>query len=204
VDLLAKKDKLFFSDLQDFAKRGADSGSLRVVFVSSEGVALPLLKASSAWSRAGGAYEVQDLPDGLAVSFLEGQGVPFERATRVVRDITGGRLSLLLHLASTSVPDDATILTLDDETQGGLLDAGVQPDHELFKALSDSDHIGCSVAKKLVGQTALDALLAANILAVHPNSTYSFHSRHTAVFFKNLHPALPFSASAPPLAAASS
>jgi hypothetical protein len=43
MDLVAKKDAVFFSDLQDFAKACADNGNLRVVFIFSDGNALPLL-----------------------------------------------------------------------------------------------------------------------------------------------------------------
>ena len=51
MDLVAKKDPAFFSEVQDFAKACADGRILRVVFVFSDGDALPLLLSSSAESR---------------------------------------------------------------------------------------------------------------------------------------------------------
>lgn len=52
MDLVAKDDPAFFLVLQNFAKASADAGTLRVVFVFSDGAALPLLLSSSADLRS--------------------------------------------------------------------------------------------------------------------------------------------------------
>jgi hypothetical protein len=51
-DRVCKENPRFAIQLQEFAKDGADNGSLRVVFVFSRDEALPLLTSRSAWERA--------------------------------------------------------------------------------------------------------------------------------------------------------
>jgi hypothetical protein len=75
ADFVAKKNTKLFLDLQNFAKVCADMGMLRVVYVSSEGIVLPLLRASSSWSRALLPYEVQDIDDARAVDYLINRGM---------------------------------------------------------------------------------------------------------------------------------
>ena len=50
ADFVAKEDSHFLEQLQNFAKVCADMGTLRVIFVSSDGSLLPVMRASSAWS----------------------------------------------------------------------------------------------------------------------------------------------------------
>ena len=40
-----------------------------------------------------------------------------------------------------------------------------------------------AVARKLMEQEKISALLGLNILAAHPDGTYTFHSRHVESFF---------------------
>ena len=70
ADRLAKEYPAFLGTLQDFAKDCADSKTLRVVFVSSDGAALPLLMARSARSRMARPYEVGEVSDDQAVVHL--------------------------------------------------------------------------------------------------------------------------------------
>ena len=49
VDRLAKGIPEFLAFLQDFAKDCADKGNLRLVFITSDGSALPLLMSRSSW-----------------------------------------------------------------------------------------------------------------------------------------------------------
>ncbi len=62
VDVLAQKSPDFLGTIQDFAKNCADLGTLRIVFITSDGSALPLLVSRSAWSRAQKpAYEIGEI-----------------------------------------------------------------------------------------------------------------------------------------------
>ena len=51
VDRLAKGAPNFLASLQHFAKKEAGKGNLRVVLITSNGSALPLLMSRSSWSR---------------------------------------------------------------------------------------------------------------------------------------------------------
>ena len=151
ADNVAKTNPVFFNDLQDFAKVCADAGSLRIIFVSSEGAALPLMHLSSAWSRMlKPPYEVPDIGSEEAVAFLVRRGLDRSRAVEAVRDITGGRFSLL--------------------------------HHPLFRELCTSKITTINAAIALLSRDKIDALLKANILAAHPDGTYTTHARHVEVF----------------------
>ena len=183
-DYVAKKDPLFFLDLQDFAKRCADMGTLRVVFVSSEGVALPLMSASSAWSRALPPYEVQDIDDALAVDYLVDRGMARPAAEEVVRTVTGGRFALLLKVASAAaVKPIADIMNeLDNKTDSTLKKLGVLPTHAFFHALVAEGRVPSNKALDLLPSTTLDDLLTKNIIALHPDDAYTVHARHVESF----------------------
>lgn len=75
VDALAREQPAFLESLQDFAKTAADSGTLRVVFVSSDKAAVERMKPRSSWSRARKPLEVGDVPDADAVAYLVKRGV---------------------------------------------------------------------------------------------------------------------------------
>jgi hypothetical protein len=186
ADIVCKHEREFFLQLQEFAKAGADSGSLRVVFVFSEGEALPVLQSKSAWSRAlQPPYEVTDIPDDLAVQFLEDGGVGHTRASDAVRTITGGRFALLLGFAgaATSKSNEEILHELDVSTGEALLKAGIGATHRLFKQLSLSKYVDRDVAKRWVGHHKIDQLLSDNVLAARANGTYTFHARHVETFF---------------------
>ena len=182
--ILERGTKLLFKDMQDFAKKCADNKSMTVVFVSSEGVVLPLLTESSAFSRAHAPFEVGDIPDADAVDYLTKRGVPRERAQVAVRSITGGRLWLLNFYvgAHRTKSDDAILREFYNDT-GKAADLQLLPtDHMLFRQLL-SGPVAQRTASALAGKPALDALLKANVLAVHPDRSHTFHSRHVATFF---------------------
>lgn len=91
--------------LQDFAKACADGALL--VFVFSDGHALPMLQSSSASSRTERVYEVGDISDQDVVAFVRAHcgGVRDEaQAQELVRTITGGRFNLLRILGSSAAP----------------------------------------------------------------------------------------------------
>jgi len=184
ADLVAKKGPDFFKDLQDFAKKCADKQSMTVAFVSSEGIVLPLLTKSSAFSRAHAPFEVGDIPDADAVEYLTKRGVPRERAHIAVRDITGGRLWLLNFYvgAHRTKSDDAILRKFCIDTKTMVNRQHLPTDHVLFRQLL-AGPVHKDATEALVGKSALDALVEANILAVHSDSSHTFHSRHVVTFF---------------------
>jgi len=188
ADYVAKQERDFFLRLQDFAKVCADAGSLRIVFVSSEGVALPLMQSSSAWSRVRmPPYEVQDVEDELAVEYLVSCGISPAVAAETVRSIAGGRFSLLLSVASAAAtePIEAIRRKFDIQTHVALQDAGVEPANDFFRALvaPPSKRVAADEARLAMPRDKLDALLKANIIALHPDGTFSAHARHVESFF---------------------
>ena len=182
ADYVAKTNPVFCNDLQDFAKVCADAGSLRIIFVSSEGAALPLMHVSSAWSRMlKPPYEVPDIGSEEAVAFLVRRGLDRSRAVEAVRDITGGRFSLLLDVASK--PSVKSIMAnrhrLDIRTDTTLLEPSLTPHHPFFRERCTSK---ITTIEALLSRDKIDALLKANILAAHPDGTYTTHARHVEVF----------------------
>ena len=184
ADLVAKKGPDFFKDLQDFAKKCADNKSMTVVFVSSESTVLPLLTESSAFSRAHAPFEVGDIPDADAVDFLAKRGVPRERAEVAVGAITGGRLWLLNYYvgAHRTKSDEAILREFQIDTKTMVNRQHLPTDHVLFRQLLYGP-VHKDAAEALVGKPALDALVKTNVLAVHPNRSLTFHSRHVMTFF---------------------
>jgi len=186
ADFVAKEDAAFFLKLQNFAKVCADAGSLRVVFVSSEGAALPLMRASSAWSRALPPYEVPDIDDPLAVDYLVDRGVARGVAEEAVRTLAGGRFSLLIRMPSTATAASLAALrrTLDARTNVVLKGAGLDPAHALFRALLADGRVMEDAALDLAPAEALAALLRNNVLALHPDGAYTAHARHVESFLR--------------------
>ena len=184
ADLIAKHDDKFFLRLQDFAKKCADNKSMTVAFVSSEGTVLPLLTESSAFSRAHAPFEVGDIPDADAVEYLTKRGVPRERAQVAVRTITGGRLWLLNYYvgAHLTKSDEAILREFQIDTRTIVNRQHLPTDHVLFRQLLDGP-VHKDTAVTLVGKPVLDALVKANVLAVHPDRSHTFHSRHVVTFF---------------------
>lgn len=185
VHKLETDDPKFLDKLQDFAKDAADTGSLNVVFVSSDKTALVHMKSRSSWSRASKPLEIGDIPDAAAVAFLERRhGLVHSRATELVRDVTGGRFSLLL---DPSVAIDAVAIIRHEkynETNTKLKTLGFSPKHAFFLALVDSKVILSEAALDLLTKDQIDALLAANVIAVHVDGTYTGHSRFVETFLK--------------------
>ena len=70
IDLVATKDETAFLDLVDRAKFFANSGIIKLVFVSSEGSVVPLLGKTSSTSRLAHVLEILDIPNKEAVNLL--------------------------------------------------------------------------------------------------------------------------------------
>jgi hypothetical protein len=179
ADYAAKKDPAFFRDLQDFAKVCADSGALQIVFVSSEGVALPLMRAASARSRMR-VLEVPDIADADAEDYLVGRGVAHAAAAAVVRDVAGGRFALLAQAAAAAAAGtmDAFRDELGEETAATFAELQLLPTHALFTALLSAGRVRRSVALQMLGTDLLDTLLTRNVVALHADGAYTVHARH--------------------------
>jgi hypothetical protein len=187
ADLVAKESETFFGRLQEFAKKCADKKTMSVVFVSSEGVVLPLLMKASSWSRAHDPFEVGDIPDADAVAYLVKRGVPHDRAENAVRTITGGRLALLIrYVGSHGSKTNAQIRTeYESDTKVALQAAKLSDSHVLFRQLVGRRRVIKEEVVALLGDAeSLAALLKANVLSAHPDRTYTFHARHVEAFFQ--------------------
>jgi hypothetical protein len=181
MDLVAKKDSIFFCEVQDFAKACADAGIMRVVFIFSDGDALPLLLSSSAESRCDTdqVYEVGDISDADAVKFVVSRyGKDEQLAKELVETITGGRFTLLQNYGKSAKTLNAIRKVLDIKTNTKLRSAGVSLTHPMLKSLAASATLEIDVAEEMLEPSKISKLLLLNILAVHPNGTYTFNSRH--------------------------
>jgi len=197
--------------IQEFAKDAADGHFLRIVFVASDGKALPMLEASSAFSRAGEPMEVGPLCPEAATKYLvdcnadavksTGTGTGMDEATAkvAVDTIAGGHLSLLQHceiVVKLGGPDALSTFRarLDKESDDVVFsEVGLTPSHKLFQQLVSFTSITRPQAIALLGSSGgadakeakaqLDALIKANILAYHVDGTYTFQFRHQELFF---------------------
>ena len=111
IDLLAKHNRPAFISLVENAKVFANRGDLRIVFVSSEGEIVPLMKTTSSSSRSMTVVEVLDVSDDDAKDYLISKGMPKNLASRVV-ELTGGRL---IHLIQAFVIFRNSALSEDDQ-----------------------------------------------------------------------------------------
>jgi len=192
VEFLARQDPEFLETLQLFAKDAADSRKLRVVFVSNDGLTLPLMMAHSAWSRAAHPIEVGEISDADAKKYLVANGVPEEDAEHAVVHLTGGRFTALTSYVDSCkrFSNEYLLAVKDDRLLCKMLDAGVSASHALFRELVRDGGVCISRNHDLgMPQTTVDWLLAENILSMHPNNTYTFHDRHVAGWFRRQHAA---------------
>ena len=93
VDLLAKREEMLCEALITLAKVLANSNKLKLVLISSEGGIMPFLERLSVVNRAC-VYEIGDLNDNEAVSFLLKNNMKESRAKKLVQCL-GGRLVYL-------------------------------------------------------------------------------------------------------------
>jgi hypothetical protein len=193
AERLAKHSPAFLAELQAYAKDDTDEGNLRMVFVSSDGSVLAQLNNESASSRGLDPFEVGDICDSDAVKFLVGKGVKKEQAEEAVRDITGGRFALLQRYVGSwaAKGNEATRAELYEKTKDVLENAGISERHDFFKTLATQKSVSKSRARQMWGgkdafNPVIRVLVDNNIVAAHPDLTYTFHSRHTEAFFSNM------------------
>ena len=188
VDRIAETNPDFLGDLQDFAKDCADNGNLRIVFISSDGSTLPLMMANrSSWSRADDPYEIGEIPDDQAVEYLTKNGISEDMAKRAVANLTGGLFVSLNKFVSSSTRGmtyEQLVEQRDEDLRERLIDTKIPLHHALFLHLAKHNSVGTAKARHLgMKKAQLDLLLKDKILAAHPNETYTFHDRHTAMWF---------------------
>ena len=138
VERLAQENPEFLAMLQAFAKLGTDKGCLRVVFVSSDGSVLEQFQSRSTKSwMLDQHFEIGDISDKAAVEFLKGQGVEQEKAEEAVRDITGGRFTLLRKFVESwaAKGTETTRQELFDETRHALNMIKIDERHKFFRTL---------------------------------------------------------------------
>jgi KaiC/GvpD/RAD55 family RecA-like ATPase len=191
AEIIAKDNPAFFAKMQDFAKQMTDAGNLRLVFVFSDGTAPEQMQSRSAWSRAHKqVYEVGDIPDADAVKYLVEGRVPQTQAEEAVRTITGGRFELLTDYVNVyaAAGNATTRDNLYRQVQKGLDEVNVDSRHAIFRDLLENKRIDDHAARLLWGgeSTVIRALLAKNIIAAHPDNTFSFHSRYVETFFQSV------------------
>ena len=175
-------------ELQDFAKDCADNGNLRVVFISNDGLALPLMMARSSWSRADDPYEIGEIPDDQAVKFLMMNGILEDVAKRAVANLTGGLFGALNKFVTSSTKGttyEQLVEQRDSALDSKLFDLEISVNNALFRHLVKHRSIRTNEARRVIGmkKDQLEFLLKNNILVVQPNETYTFHDRHIATWF---------------------
>jgi hypothetical protein len=186
TDILAKRDPMFLEELQTYAKDCADRGTLRIVFVSSDGTALPFLMSKSAWSRASAPFEIGEISDEDAVQYLVERNVPKDIAEKAVHSFTGGLFRFLNDFVSRYSEGQSLDEIIDVENRAlgeKLLDLALKKDNAVFTGLLTHKFIGRNEARESLQKSVIDALVANNILAAHPNNTLTFHHRHVAAWF---------------------
>jgi len=159
------------------------------VFITSDGSALPLLMSRSSWSRAKKpSFEVGEISDEDAIEYLKKRGMDQDLAEKVVINITGGLFVMLNDYVSNhqeGMKYDDILRVLNENTHEIIADLKVPVDHMLFQRLVANSRIGTGVARDLgISKDELELLLKKNIIAVHPNLTYTFHDRHVSRWFK--------------------
>lgn len=205
----AKKYEEGFGRMQDWAKDMADARLIRLVFVSSEGIAPRILLSRSSSSRMHKPFfEIGDLSDEDSIRYLEKQGIPLELAKPIVSEIIGGRfieLRTAVSLFEQMTPEEmkskkGSILQEFKKMQmtivgGYFQEAGLlseTPERmyglKVIKALlaSPNNQIDKSEYDSLVNDFNIHRkLLSSQLFAYHPyNGTVTFQSRSVYAYAK--------------------
>ena len=126
-----------------------------------------------------------DISDADAIKFVvSSYGKDELHAKELVETITGGRFPLLQNYGKSTKPLNAIREVLDIETNIDLRSSGVHRTHPMFKALAAATSINKDLAEEMLERSKIRKLLRHNILAVHPNGTYTFNTRHVEAHIK--------------------
>jgi hypothetical protein len=155
AERIATKHSAFFADLQGFAKDMSEQGSLRLVFVFSDGAALEQMQCRPAWSLAREpVIDVGDISDDDAVKYLVTRNVPQAQADEAVRTITGGRFELLRKYATGYVTagNAAARDKLYGKLQKSLYKVEVDERHEICRLLAEHNRVCGRLARQVCGR----------------------------------------------------
>jgi hypothetical protein len=190
VDRLAKQKPVFLERLQDFAKDCADKNKLRIVFISSDGLALPILMSRSAWTRAGAPFEIGEVSDSEAIAYLVGEGVPEDQAELFVHNITGGLFASLNNVVDfiRRGYTYAQIVEIRNRLLRKTLKLSkVDLNDALFKYLVTHGKASLDSVESDIKPDVLRELIVKNVLAAHPDESCTFHDRHVTRWFERYH-----------------
>jgi len=136
---VAKYDEKLFGALVTQAKGLSNRGTLRVVFVSSDGSVIPLLQKYAAINRMDTIKEVLDISSEDVLKYLAHFGITGSKANRIV-NLVGGRLAYLstsrnIVKRDADMSDDAQLDKID-RTVFGLMRTKQRRVINLFKSNS--------------------------------------------------------------------
>lgn len=110
-----------------------------------------------------------------------------EEAELAVADLTGGLFVALDFYADARSRGSSYTQVLEVKDRNvaiAMQDAGLSVSHPVFRELVRDGRIDTTRPVDLgMANAYVKELLAANILSVHPDQTYTFHDRHVAKWF---------------------
>jgi hypothetical protein len=204
ADILAKgRDSKFFGELQLFAKNGADRGNLRIVFISSDGIALEFLRSKSEFSRARPVLELTEVDDESAIGYMMERKMPRKIAELAVQEITGGSFtSMNKYINRWSRVGETDVKQWIDvyhemiweehvnKLEGALERIQIEPNHKIFHELIAVDLVPGFITKVVAlglfedgERQKLQELVEENILSIHPDGGYRFNNRFVRTYF---------------------
>jgi hypothetical protein len=178
---LSEEHWRLLSHLQDYAKDTADTGTISVVFVSSEGhrVLRHMVGNRDSWSRCGDIIEISDVSKEEALQYLKLRKIDEERAAQIY-ELVGGRMKQLKDVADEIKRNgtlEAVRKTMFSNAKSQLNSAEILPGHryhkdgaKIVRELLKKESISWGTIDGLVGRNTQDKLLETNIFASHFNS----------------------------------
>ncbi len=107
-------------------------------------------------------------------------------ATEAVASVTGGRFVLLQDVAQANAV--GSIKAIEKEyaimTAATIKLSALAPSHAFFRELLSSKSVDIARAYVLLSKDKVDALLRANIISLHSDCAFIFHSRHVENFIR--------------------
>ena len=198
ADILAKRDEAVFAELLVCAKVLANDNTLSIVFVSSDGSVLPLMKDSSENNRSNKIEEVLDISDEKALNYLI-QGGVLERVAKKIVEMVGGRFAYLrrstrlvryYNKARPDLTDEDMLNRIEEDMLALVLEkqreaiALMQPySSTLIKKISEVDQVAPSSflkemktkEERLKAANCIRKMLSANILRYNAKGMLTWH-----------------------------
>ena len=200
TDLIAKHNEKLFSSLITQAKVMADMNKLCIVFVSSEGSIMPLLKSAAGVNRATKIIEVNDIPDESAIEYLKKGGVTVSMANRLVNAF-GGRFVYLRNSVLLLYCNKYMSLTEDqafEELKNGIIGLNFEKQKcvvleeqpysgQILEKISKENFVSpSSFAASKNSQSftkAINAMVNGNVLRYNKMGMLTWHSKLTKSYF---------------------